>query len=148
MGHREKSYSEREEEHVELAFRQANILLFVCQACQVECCLLLKHWASDEILHRCLALGSSHCSFACCIVLRNTGTVRHVSYCFDDTLRQVHVPLDLADEVENNSLFGDTEHLGVEVFGIIWAKHVVTFAISVIIGIVDNVDQAVVAHTP
>jgi hypothetical protein len=146
VGHREKSYSEREKKLVELAFRQADILLLVGEACEVERCLLLAHRASDEFLHRCLALRSILRGFACFHVFGNTTTVGNVSCGRDDGIRQVHVPLDLADEVKDDSLLGDTEHLRIEVLRIVGAKDVVTLAISVVVRIVNDIDQAVVAH--
>jgi hypothetical protein len=139
-----KSYSERVEQHVELAGSQADVRLFVRQADEVECCLLLGHWAGDEVLHLRLALCSGFASF---ILLHYTSAIGHVSHCCDDTTRQVHVPLDLADEVKDDSLFGQPEHLRVEVLGVIRAKHIVTFAISVVVRIVDDFDEAIVAHT-
>ena len=59
----------------------------------------------------------------------------------------MHIPFDFADEVEDDTLLGDTEDLRVEVLRVIRAtKDVVAFAISVIIRIIHNFNQAVVAH--
>jgi hypothetical protein len=146
VGHREKSYNEREKKQVELASRQADILLLICEACEIERCLLLVHRAGDEVLHRSLLSRNIRRGFPRFNVFDNTTTVRIVSYRRDDRIRRVHVPLDLADEVKDDPPLGDTEHLGIEVLGVFAAKRVVTLAISIIVRIVNDLDQAVVAY--
>jgi hypothetical protein len=69
-----------------------------------------------------------------------------ISNSCDDWIRRMHVPFDFADEVKDHSLLGYTEHLSVQVLGVRRFKHVVAFAISVIIGIVDDFNKAIVAH--
>jgi hypothetical protein len=58
----------------------------------------------------------------------------------------VHEPLNLADEVEDDSLLRNAEDLRIEILGVIRAEHVIAFAICIIVGIVDNFDQTIVAH--
>lgn len=59
----------------------------------------------------------------------------------------MYIPLDFADKVEDDSLLGNAEDLGVEVLGVIrTTKDVVAFAISVIVRIIHDFNQAVVAH--
>jgi hypothetical protein len=60
---------------------------------------------------------------------------------------RLHIPLDLADEVKDESLLRDTEDLGVDILGFIVAEHIIAFAISVIVRIICDINQAVVAHT-
>jgi len=49
---------------------------------------------------------------------------------------RLHIPLDLADEVKDESLLGDTEDLGVDILGFIVAEYIIAFAISVIVRII------------
>ena len=76
-----------------------------------------------------------------------TRPLQRISDECDDFLMRLHIPLDLADEVKDESLLGDTEDLGVDILGFIVAEHIIAFAISVIVRIIFDINQAVVAHT-
>jgi len=58
----------------------------------------------------------------------------------------LYIPLDLADEVKDDSLLRNTEDLGVDILGIVVTKHIIAFAISIVVRIVSDIDQAIVAH--
>jgi hypothetical protein len=59
-------------------------------------------------------------------------------------MKQQNTPLDFAEEVRNQASLGHAVDLGVDVLD--FEASIVAFAISIIIRVIDNVNQAVIVH--
>ena len=61
-------------------------------------------------------------------------------------LMWLYIPLDFADEIEDDTLFWYAEDFGVDILGVVVTKYVIAFAVSVVVRIVGDFDQTIVAH--
>lgn len=59
--------------------------------------------------------------------------------------RWLHVPLDLVDEIQDDALFGNAVDVGAGVL-LFTAKDVVALAIRIIVRIINDFNEPVVAH--
>jgi hypothetical protein len=120
---------------------QTNIFFFVGKSCKVDGSLLLLNRAN---LEGSPLLGDSLLGLHRLLSLLET-IAKDTSVSNSDGEME-NLLLDLGKEVKNNALLRYAEDLGVEVAIIFTSKYIVAFTVRIIIGVIDNVDQAVVAH--
>jgi len=135
------SYGETEYQSVYAVVAQTNVFFFVGKPCKVDGSLLLLNRAN---LEGSPLLGDSLLSLQRLLSLLDTIAKDKSVSNLDGEME--NILLDLGKEVKDNALLRNAEDLGVEVAVIFTCKHIVAFTVRIIIGVVENFDQTVVAH--
>lgn len=140
------SYCETEAECFDTHVVKANVLFFFRKLREVECSLLLLNRANSELLWGCpTSSGFLGCPTFFSPMLH--AIPERKSVMSGERKTPCYLLLDLAKEVGNDTPLRYAEDFGVSVPGVIGSEHIIAFIISVIVGIVDNVDETIVAHS-